>query len=730
MKLKANFFKTDWIYDIETYPNIFTFCAVYGNGKGVRVFEISDRKNEIEELLEFLRNVKAGGYRLVGFNNLGFDYPVLHDILLEAKRAFATGEKVNVTVQKIYQKAMKLIESNKDDKFGSAVKPSDIIIPQVDLFKIHHFDNRARATSLKMLEYNMRSDNIEDLPFPVGKVLTDTEKDVLIKYNKHDVMETLKFYWFSYENLKLREELTLQFGFDCTNFNDTKIGKELFIQTLEKESPGCCYEVTKFGRKIRQTKRDKIVIKDCLFPYIAFDRPEFKAVHEWFKQQVISETKGVFSDLLEHQIGDVAKYAEMVVKKKKLSDPEDKKNKQYVPTQDVLDALKEDNPLGWIEEKELKSPKGAKSYYWCWNVAETLNVVINGFRYDYGVGGIHGATQGTIRSTDKKKIRTLDVASYYPNMAIANEIYPQHLGKSFCKVYKDLYVERSSHDKKSAANKALKLALNGVYGDSNNEFSPLCDPAYTMSITIGGQLSLCMLMEKLIDNCGARIVMCNTDGFEYVIDVDMFDEADKWVKWWEDLTKLQMEGDTYSKMHIRDVNNYLSVTEKGDVKLKGAYEFMDYDKLGWHKNHSAMVIPMAVKAHLIDGVDYEEFIRLHENKFDFFLRTKVPRSSRLVIVEDGEDIPQQNICRYYPSKEGGKLIKIMPPLKEGDDERRLGIDTDWNVKTCNNINDFSWGVEYAYYIEQAAKLVEAVSDDFTDKEGKNCERSVESGHLE
>lgn len=724
--MEKKFFEGDWVFDIETFPNTFTFAAVYSNGKGMRAFEISDRKNEVEELLEFFRKVKSAGHRFVGFNNNNFDYPVIHHILQKARKVHGADKKLKVTAKELYDVAMKLINSSKENKFGSAIKEKDVVIPQVDLFKIHHFDNKARSTSLKMLEYNMRSTNIEDLPYPVGTVLDDAQKDVLIKYNKHDVSETLKFYWYSYENLKLRADLTEQFGFDCTNFNDTKIGKELFIRTLEKEAPGSCYRKTEFGKEARQTKRDKIVIKDCLFPYIKFDRPEFQAVHKWFQDQIITETKGVFSDLMEHQLGDVAKYAEMVVKKKKLSDPVDKKNKRYVPSEEVIAEKRKEQPMGWIEEKELKSPKGAKSYYWCWNVAETLNVMINGFRYDYGVGGIHGATQGTIRSTEKRKIRTLDVASYYPNMAIANQIYPEHLGKTFCKVYSDLYEQRKATPKGSAANAALKLALNGVYGDSNNEFSPLLDPAYTMAITIGGQLSLCMLMEKLIDHCDARIIMCNTDGFEYIIDVDKFDEADKWVKWWEDLTKLQMEGDSYNQMFIRDVNNYISVTESGKVKLKGAYEFMDFDKLGWHKNHSAMVIPMAVKAHLLDGIDFEEFIRLHENKFDFMLRTKVPRSSSLVIVEDGEDIPQQNICRYYPAKEGGKLIKIMPPLVEGGEYRRLGIDTDWNVKTCNNINDFSWGVDYKYYIDQAAKLIEAVSEDVTDKQGKNCERSVET----
>lgn len=723
--MEKKFFKGDWIFDIETFPNIFTFCAVYGNGQGIRAFEISDRKNELNEMLDFLRKVKANGHRLVGFNNVGFDYPVMHYILQKARDAFANDAVVDITVQEIYGVAMGLINAQKDERFGNAIKESEVIIPQVDLFKIHHFDNKARSTSLKMLEFNMRSSNIEDLPFPVGTSLKDGEKDTLLKYNKHDVNETLKFYWHSYEALKLRADLSVQFGFDCTNFNDTKIGKELFIRTLEKESPGCCYTVGKYGRKINQTKRKRIVIKDCLFPYITFERPEFKAVHEWFKRQVITETKGVFSDLLEHQLGDVAKYAEMVVKKKKIGNQSDcikygfddwkgTRSKTYYPTEQQLKDLQKEQPMGWIEEKDLKSPKGAKSYYWCYNVAETLNVVIDGFRYDYGVGGIHGAIQGTIRSTKKRKIKTLDVASYYPNMAIANGIYPEHLGKTFCKVYKDLYLERKRQPKGSAANAALKLALNGVYGDSNNEFSPLHDPAYTMSITIGGQLSLCMLMEKLINHCNARIIMCNTDGFEYVIDEELTEEANKWVKWWEEVTGLEMEGDNYSQMFIRDVNNYISVTESGKVKLKGAYEYMDYDKLGWHKNHSAMVIPMAVKAHLVDGEDFEEFIRLHENKFDFMLRTKVPRSSRLVMVVDDEDIEQQNICRYYPAKEGGKLIKIMPPLVEGGEWRRLGIDTEWNVKTCNNIADFTWGVDYKYYLDQAAKLIDAVAKDVTE----------------
>ena len=730
---ETEYFTTDFIFDLETYPNIFTFATIYANGKGRRVFEISDRKNEINELLEFLRKVKAGGYRLVGFNNVGFDYPVLHFILEKAKDAKKQGKQVQVSSAEIYSKVCKLIEAAKFNKFGSAVKSSDVIIPQVDLFKIHHFDNKAKMTSLKVLEFNMRSRNIEDLPFPVGMRLNDKQKDELISYNHHDVFETLKFYHHSMDAIKLRSELTQQFGFDCTNYNDTKIGKELFVNRLEAAKPGVCYRVEKKGqtmvRKIQQTKRDSINLSECVLPYIKFDRPEFQAIHKWFTEQVITETNGVFSDLEEHQLGDVAKYANMKVKMKKMNCPIDgAKNKRYVPTEEHILEMMKEHPMGWVEAVLLKSPKGAASYWFCWKVtagvagideskktnSSPLNVVINGFQYDFGTGGIHGCKKGITVSGNGKRIYTLDVASYYPNLSIQNKIYPAHLDVLFCDVYQDLYVERRSYHKKSALNKALKLALNGTYGASGDEFSPMFDPKFMMSITINGQLSLCMLMEKLIAEVGAEVVMCNTDGFEFVAndDPETKKKIDKLVTEWEALTGLTMEGALYDKMMAANVNNYIAVFRGGEVKRKGAYEYKD---LEWHKNQSALVIKMAAVHELLGLGDAEDFIRKHDDPFDFMLRTKVPRSSKLVLLneETGEEKQLQNICRYYPSVHGGKLIKLMPALegKEALGDRRLSIDAKWNVTPCNNMDDFSWGINYDYYVEEAKKLVQAITGD-------------------
>lgn len=162
--------------------------------------------------------------------------------------------------------------------------------------------------------------------------------------------------------------------------------------------------------------------------------------------------------------------------------------------------------------------------------------------------------------------------------------------------------------------------------------------------------------------------------------------------------------------HDEEVKIIRNLISSCKIKTKGRYEVMPFDKIGWHKNQSAMVIPMSALYHLLGMGDFEDFIRLHEDKYDFMLRTKVPRSSSLVMVmDDGEEIDQQNICRYYPSKEGGYLVKIMPPLEEGGEWRRLGIDTEWKVKTCNNMKHFKWDVNYEYYIKEAKKLIDAVA---------------------
>ena len=278
----------DWIYDLETYPNVFTMAVEHAHAPITFFFEVSDFRNDSRAIVDFVHSVRNVDGRMVGFNNIGFDYPILHTLM---KMGYSDA-------QTLYNKAQAIIGSQDEDgRWQHYVKPSDYYVPQLDLFKIHHFDNKARATSLKVLEFNMRSDNIEDLPFKVGTLLNREQIEVLKRYNQHDVAQTKAFYHHTVDMIQFREELTKKYARDFMNHNDTKIGKDYFVMKLE-EAGVACYDYSDKGRTPRQTKRPVIHLKDAILPWIKFEQPEFNRILDWLKAQSITETKGVFNDLV------------------------------------------------------------------------------------------------------------------------------------------------------------------------------------------------------------------------------------------------------------------------------------------------------------------------------------------------------------------------------------------------------------------------------------------------
>jgi len=616
----------DWVYDTEEFPNVFTIAFEHVDAPIKLMFEISDWRNQSREIIEFLQYLKDTNARMVGFNNIGWDYPILHTLIRMGTSTAGT----------LYEKAMAIIGSQDEDgsKWTHLVKPSDQFVTQIDLFKIHHFDNKARATSLKVLEFNMRADNIEDLPFKVGTTLNREQVEVLKRYNQHDVSMTKAFYHKSLDMIHFREELTRKYARDFMNHNDTKIGKDYFVMKLE-EAGVSCYDFGPSGRTPRQTKRPVIHLKDAILPWISFEQPEFNRVLQWLKAQSITETKGVFTD---------------------------------------------------------------------------LTATVNGFTFVFGLGGIHGSVESeVIESDDEHVIVDLDVTSYYPNLAITNGFHPAHLGKEFVSIYKHLFEQRKQYPKKSAESAMLKLALNGVYGDSNNQFSVFYDPLYTMTITLNGQLLLCLLAEGLMTIPGLRLIQVNTDGLtvrvprSHKIMVDLARAA------WQERTGLNLEEAIYKAMMIRDVNNYIGVfdpafAKPGDptVKRKGAYEW----KMGWHQNAGGLVVAKVAEKVLVEGAPIRETVQQWPDIMDFMLRTKVPRSSYLAIEWDGQPPQQlQNTTRYYIAEGGGRLFKWMPPLKGKNEWRKIGVESGWGVQPCNDIQEAGkLPVDFDYYVREVEKL--------------------------
>lgn len=684
----------DYGYDLETFPNCFTARFIHIATDTRWRFEISEFVDDSVALIAFVMQLKACNARGVGYNNVGFDYPVLHRIVMGQMN----------DPRAIYDLAMRLIKGSKDEKFALQVWDNERLFEQLDLIMVWHYNKEnpvtgTEPTSLKALEIAMRMDEVEDLPFDVGTVLTRDEIEVLHAYNEKDVIATIFFYVRSLTQIKLREELSVTFGKSFMNHSNTKMGGDILIHECEKAGIEF-YDYVGRTKHKRQTIRASINLADCIFPYVKFERPEFEAVRAYLASKTITETKGVFTG---------------------------------------------------------------------------LNAEVDGLKYYFGTGGIHASVESRIFvSNATHQIIDVDVASFYPNLAIQNRLHADHLGVAFCDAYEGVYKTRKTYKKGSAENAAYKEALNANYGNSNNAYSVFLDPKFTMSITLNGQLLLCMLVEQLIKVPGLEMIQANTDGVTYFCPREYIEHTRALCKWWEQLTKLELEEAQYKRMFIRDVNSYIAEYESGKLKRIGAYahERMDENpgtrEVPYGKDPSQLIVPKAAEAALVRGEDIRTFIMNHTDNYDFMCRAKVPRSNRLVMrwPEYDAEMELNSIIRYYVSNDGGTLVKIAPPTGEigtwkratkvsdtlynqviaelstqehtdkmmldahygtgteldsagipwderihtknrsKHDKREMGIAVGWRVTDCSNVKNFDRStVNYDYYVEQAEKLV-------------------------
>jgi hypothetical protein len=575
----------DYGWDIETYPNATTYRFIHIATDTRWKFEISTRMNQIGDLIEFIRALQSVNARLVGYNNVSFDWPVCQRIV----------ENPWWGVNEIYHQSQKHFNGTKDEKHKLKIWPDQRFVEQLDLFLIHHFDNANRRTRLKDLEFAMRMKNIEDLPFPPGTILTDPQIDELHTYNEHDVVATVLFYARTIAQIEFRETLSAKYDRDFMNHNDTKIGKDFMVMELEKAGIPC-YEKVAGKRQPRQTFRPTINLGDVIFDYIKFERPEFNSIMQQFRNTTIPGAKGDF---------------------------------------------------------------------------KKLTAIVDGLEYDFGKGGLHMSVESKIFHTNNThQIVDVDVASFYPNLAIKNKLFPAHLSDLFCDIFLDVYNLRKSFPKGSPENAMLKLALNGVYGDSSSPFSPYYDPFFTMLITINGQLLLTMLVEQLIKIPGLSMIQANTDGVTFHCPHEYMGHQRDICKWWEGFTLLTLEEALYSRMFIKNVNGYIAEYEPGKLKSIKSYKSTG---LGWHQDFSSLVVPKAVEAALVRGESIRDFVMNHTDPFDFMIRKKTRKSDDLVMRWPGadgiEDI-MPGVFRYFVSNEGGTITTLSPPTGEAGTWKR------------------------------------------------------------
>jgi hypothetical protein len=590
---------------------------------------------------------------MVGFNNLSYDWPMIQHFL----------DKPDCDAAYMYQKNCEIIggPDEREKKEHIIWNPA---IEQIDLFLIHHFNNKAKSTSLKKLQFNMRSRHVMQSPIEFGTCLSYDEIDQTIRYNCHDVTETEKFWLISQPAIELRRAINPRW----INQSDTGLGRKYFETQLEASGIECFERDESGRRRPKVTLRPGgVLLGDIILPYLQFRTPAIREAVERLSHVLVRDDW----DAAEGKM--------------------------------VRSAAEPDAPIYARGPKKVREEddKAYGHHIWFMEDFSTHTFELGGIEVTMGLGGIHGSMERAVLADCD--MMDLDVTSFYPSVAIVNRLFPAHLGVGFCRVYDVLLAMRLQSPKGTAENAALKLALVSVFGSSGSVFTAFYDLAFMLSITLNGQLLILSLAELLLTVEGVQLIQINTDGLTIIIPDGQRAQVGKLYKAWSEATRLNLETKDYKRMWIRDVNNYIAEDMKGNRKRKGCYE----PEKQWHQNQSMTIIRRAAEAAMCDGADIEDFIRAHDDDgWEFLLRLDLSKTAHLVLA-DGSKL--HGVVRYYVGSGGQTAIKVMGKththIHKGAEAEVIGKRGNWKCSKCDYFANIKANVQKHVDDAHSSKIV-------------------------
>ena len=649
-----------WIMDYETLSNCFVAVFEHYKKKDSRTFIVHDIQNDFDEFIEFLKsNIKNKEWH-ISYNGLAFDSQVTHYIL-DNYHMWEHMSGSNIAAV-IYNYAGKCISNSRAGNF-SDYPIWKMQIQQIDIFKMHHWDNPAKMSSLKWIQYSMDWDNIVDMPIEHTTEISDRSQiDTIVHYCINDVKSTKEIFNRSKSQIALRKELTKTYGINLFSASEPRISKELFAFYLSEK-----LNIPKRDIKKMRTHRDKIVFKDIILPYIKFESTEFKSLLDRFKFVEISSdnlkggfkhhvtykgvkthfglggvhgarNSGVFESDDEYVImsSDVTSFYPNLAIKNRFSPghfPEDEFCDQYEWFFKERKKIPKSNPMNYVYKIILNSTFGLSndknSFFY--DPELCMKITINGqltlmMLYEMIMERIPNAT-ALMQNTDG--IETIIPRKYIDEYM------------EICKEWEEITNLNLEHDQYE------KLVL----GDVNNY------------IGVFGYKETDITSWRNIRNSNPHYLFKITDNKFYY----------------------------------------------APAKMKGRF---DFHNLQLHKNKSKLIIKKAIFYYFIHDILPHDYLNQNKNILDYCIGGKSKGDWRQFAryVKEGEftEDPLQKINRYYISKNGVKIIKI-----NQKDKREIQLESGKWMQTVFNKIDIkpkwdSYGIDTNYYLSAIEQEIDNI----------------------
>ena len=273
------------VYDIEIFPNVFHCTCKDTETNKLYFFEISNRKNQLTELVDFFFYKNTGDKMFCGYNNKHYD-DVIINYLIDFYYKMNSLSYLKIC-NSLFNLSSTIVTSEEDDTSKFKRWKYAKYFYSMDLLTML-FSSKLRV-GLKEMQVTMHYKNVEEYSGDFSQFLPDSEIDNMIEYNINDVESTTELLNRLKDDVQLRLFIEKEYGIDALSMDSVKFGETLLLKKYCEE--------TKLSEQYVKTLRspmDYIPLKDVILPFISYKNPKLQDILKDMKSRVVysKERKG------------------------------------------------------------------------------------------------------------------------------------------------------------------------------------------------------------------------------------------------------------------------------------------------------------------------------------------------------------------------------------------------------------------------------------------------------
>ena len=266
------------VYDIEIFPNVFHCTCKDTETNKLYFFEISNRKNQLTELVDFFFFKNTGDKMFCGYNNKHYD-DVIINYLIDFYYKMDSLSYLKIC-NSLFNLSSTIVTSEEGDTSKFKRWKYAKYFYSMDLLTML-FSSKLRV-GLKEMQVTMHYKNVEEYSGDFSQFLPDSEIDNMIEYNINDVESTTELLNRLKDDVQLRLFIEKEYGIDALSMDSVKFGETLLLKKYCEET-----RLSEQYVKTLRSPMDYIPLKDVILPFISYKNPKLQDVLKDMKSRIV-----------------------------------------------------------------------------------------------------------------------------------------------------------------------------------------------------------------------------------------------------------------------------------------------------------------------------------------------------------------------------------------------------------------------------------------------------------